>query len=71
VIDFDVADGWYYMVMDYIEGETLEAVLDRRGSLPLDEALALTAQLAGALEYAHQHGRIHRDIKPGNVMFTD
>jgi serine/threonine-protein kinase len=71
VIDFDVADGWYYMVMDFIEGETLEAVLDRRGKLPLDDALALTAQLAGALEYAHQHGRIHRDIKPGNVMFTD
>jgi serine/threonine-protein kinase len=71
VIDFDVADGWYYMVMDFIEGETLEAVLDRRGKLPLDEALTLTAQLAGALEYAHQHGRIHRDIKPGNVMFTD
>lgn len=71
VIDFDVADGWYYMVMDFIEGETLETVLDRRGKLPLDEALALTAQLAGALEYAHQHGRIHRDIKPGNVMFTD
>ncbi|MAT96098.1 MAG: hypothetical protein CL608_03060 [Anaerolineaceae bacterium] len=71
VIDFDVADGWYYMVMDFIEGETLESVLDRRGRLPLDEALALTAQLAGALAYAHQHGRIHRDIKPGNVMFTD
>ena len=71
VIDFDMAGGWYYMVMDFIEGETLEAVLDRRGRLPLAEALALTAQLAGALEYAHQHGRIHRDIKPGNVMFAD
>ena len=71
VIDFDVADGWYYMVMDFIEGETLESVLARRGRLPVDEALALTAQLAGALEYAHQNGRIHRDIKPSNVMFID
>lgn len=71
VIDFDVHDGWYYMVMDFIEGETLEAVLDRRGKLPVDEALRLTAQLAGALAYAHEHGRIHRDIKPGNVMFAD
>jgi len=71
VIDFDVHDGWYYMVMDFIEGETLEEVLDRRGKLPVDEALRLTAQLAGALAYAHEHGRLHRDIKPGNVMFAD
>ncbi len=71
VIDFDMDDGWYYMVMDFIEGETLEAMLKRRGQLPVDEALQLTAQLAGALDYAHRHGRIHRDIKPSNVMFLD
>lgn len=71
VIDFDVDDGWYYMVMDFIHGETLEAVLNRRGRLPVDEALRLTAQLAGALDYAHRHGRIHRDVKPGNIMFAD
>ena len=71
VIDFDVEDGWYYMVMDFIKGQTLEAMLDRRGRLPVDEALHLTAQLAGALDYAHARGRIHRDIKPGNVMFAD
>ena len=71
VIDFDVDDGWYYMVMDFIEGQTLEAVLDQRAILPVNEALRLTAQLAGALEYAHENGRIHRDIKPGNVMFAD
>ena len=71
VIDFDVDDGWYYMVMDFIEGETLETVLDRRGRLPVDEALRLTATLADALAYAHENGRIHRDIKPGNVIFAD
>ncbi|HRQ36992.1 MAG TPA: protein kinase [Chloroflexota bacterium] len=71
VIDFDVDDGWYYMVMDYIEGDTLEAYLDQRGRLPLAEALRLMEQLTGALAYAHGHGRIHRDIKPGNVMFAD
>ncbi|WP_420645018.1 serine/threonine protein kinase [Candidatus Leptofilum sp.] len=71
VIDFDVDDGWYYMVMDFIEGKTLETVLDERGTLPVDEALRLTTQLAGALAYAHENGRIHRDIKPGNVIFAD
>jgi serine/threonine protein kinase len=71
VIDFDVDDGWYYMVMDFIEGETLETVLNHRGILRVDEALRLTAQLAGALAYAHENSRIHRDIKPGNVMFAD
>jgi tRNA A-37 threonylcarbamoyl transferase component Bud32 len=71
VIDFDVDDGWYYMVMDYIEGETLEAYLDRRGRLPLAEALRLMAQVTSALAYAHDNGRIHRDIKPSNVMFAD
>lgn len=71
VIDFDVDDGWYYMVMDFIHGETLQAVLSRRAPLPVEEAVQLTAQLAGALDYAHRHGRIHRDIKPGNIMFAD
>ena len=71
VIDFDVDEGWYYMVMDFIQGETLEEILSRRGRLAVDGALRLTAQLAGALDYAHRHGRIHRDIKPSNVMFAD
>jgi serine/threonine-protein kinase len=57
--------------MDYIEGDTLEAYLDQRGRLPVAEALRLTMQLAGALDYAHGNGRIHRDVKPGNVMFAD
>jgi serine/threonine protein kinase len=71
VIDFDVHDGWYYIVMDYIKGGTLQAMLDRRGQLPVQEALRLTSQLADALDYAHRHERIHRDVKPGNVMFAD
>src|SRR5690606_15473772 len=49
IIDFDSDGGWYYMVMDYIEGETLQAVLERRGALPVAQAVRLVAQLAGAL----------------------
>lgn len=71
VIDFDVDDGWYFMVMDFIEGPTLHDVLAKRGILPVDEALRLAEQLAGALDYAHQNGAIHRDMKPANVMFRD
>lgn len=71
VIDFDVDDGWYYMVMDFIEGGTLQAFIDQHGRLPLEQALRITAQLADALDYAHRRGRIHRDVKPGNVMFAD
>jgi len=71
VIDFDIQDGAYYMVMEFIKGDTLKAYIMRKGVLPVDEALRLTIQLASALDYAHQNGMIHRDIKPANVMFQD
>src|SRR5947208_2650810 len=70
VIDFDVQDDEYYMVMEYIQGETLKAVLKRRGTLPLEEALNIASKLADALAYAHSQGMVHRDIKPANVLFT-
>jgi hypothetical protein len=71
VIDFDTANDLYYMVMDYIPGQTLRDYLDEKMKLSNSEALLLIAQLASALEYAHQNGTIHRDIKPANVMFSD
>lgn len=71
VIDFDIDDDYYYMVMDYVPGKTLSAYLQERGALPVDEALALMDQLADALAYAHRRGTIHRDIKPSNVLFRD
>ncbi len=71
VIDFDIDDGYYYMVMDYVPGKTLSTYLRERGALPVDETLALMDQLADALAYAHRRGTIHRDIKPSNVLFRD
>jgi serine/threonine protein kinase/Tfp pilus assembly protein PilF len=70
VIDFDMADDVYYMVMEFIPGDTLKAMLERRGALPIGEALDFTIKLADALAYAHHEGMLHRDIKPANVLFT-
>jgi non-specific serine/threonine protein kinase len=62
-------DGSTYLVMEHLSGETLADRL-RRGSLPLSQALEFGAQIADALDAAHKHGVIHRDLKPGNVMLT-
>ena len=60
-------DGHRYLVLEFVEGETLAARLSR-GALPVDEALDVCAQVAGAVEAAHETGVVHRDLKPGNVM---
>jgi serine/threonine-protein kinase len=66
--DSGEADSFLYYVMPYVEGETLRERLDREKQLPVDEAVRLAVAVAGALGYAHQHGVVHRDIKPGNVL---
>lgn len=57
-----------YMVLDYVEGQTLRAYLAERGRLPVDEVQRIAIQLADALQYVHEHGVIHRDLKPDNVL---
>jgi serine/threonine protein kinase/Tol biopolymer transport system component len=62
-------DGIDYLVMEYLEGETLAHRL-KKGLLPPDQVLRYAIQMTEALDTAHKHGVIHRDLKPGNIMLT-
>src|SRR5882762_8358627 len=59
-----------YLVLEYLEGETLADRLRRSPVLPVDQALAIAIQIADALDRAHRAGIVHRDLKPGNVMLV-
>ena len=65
--DFGVQGGQHYFTMDYIAGESLAERL-AKGPLPVREALEIVRQAADALQYAHEHNVVHRDIKPGNIL---
>jgi serine/threonine-protein kinase len=65
------AAGHLYYVMPYVNGPTLGQRLKREVQLPIDDALAITRQIAAALDFAHARGVIHRDIKPDNILLHD
>src|SRR5262245_32449406 len=67
--DIGQQDGIDYLVMEFVEGETLAKRLEK-GALPLEHALKIGAQIAEALDKAHRNGIAHRDLKPGNIMLT-
>ncbi|MFI6010539.1 serine/threonine-protein kinase [Streptomyces sp. NPDC051243] len=63
-------DGVLYIAMRYVPGPDLRALLDRDGALQVDTALRIAAQVASALDAAHEHDLVHRDVKPGNVLLA-
>jgi serine/threonine-protein kinase len=70
VYDVGEDDGLPFIVMEYVEGETLADLLRRRGRLEPDEAVALALQACAGLETAHGAGLVHRDVKPQNLLVT-
>jgi tRNA A-37 threonylcarbamoyl transferase component Bud32 len=57
-----------YLAMEYLEGESLESYARKENLLPIRRGIEVTAQVCDALEYAHNHGIVHRDVKPANIM---
>ncbi len=68
--DIGRQDGTDYLVLEYLEGETLASFFERTGALDPDTALTLCIQIVNALDAAHRAGIVHRDLKPGNVMLV-
>ena len=69
-VEVGESDGNYYFAMEYVEGESVQSILDREGTIPPQRAAEIIIEVAEALAYAHEHDTIHRDIKPDNIMMT-
>lgn len=68
VFEAGESDGILYIAMRYVEGPDLRVLLDRQGPLPARQAVRIAAQVASALDAAHAHDLVHRDVKPGNIL---
>ena len=70
VIDRGESDGRRYIVFEYVDGDNLKQTLERTGPLPIPRALRIAAEIADGLEFAHEQGLVHRDVKPQNILLT-
>jgi serine/threonine-protein kinase len=68
IYDVGQEAGWYYYVMEYLEGKTLNELTQEQQFLPPETVISLLQPMAAALDYAHHNGLVHRDIKPGNII---
>ncbi len=69
--DSGEADGFLFYVMPHIQGESLRERIDREKQLGVEDSVAITQKVADALDYAHENGVVHRDIKPGNILLSE
>jgi len=70
IYELGEADGVPFIAMEYLEGESLDALISRRAAVPLAQKVGYLVQTCRALQYAHRRGVIHRDIKPANIVVT-
>ena len=72
VVIFDAGeeDGLFYITMEYVQGRSLQSLIDSHQPFPVPRVLRLMEQVCSALDFAHQHNVVHRDIKPANLMLT-
>jgi eukaryotic-like serine/threonine-protein kinase len=70
VIDRGEADGKPFIVFEYVDGQTLDELVGKRGALPVAEALEIAIAIARGLAFAHRHGLVHRDVKPQNILLN-
>jgi serine/threonine-protein kinase len=70
VFDAGEEDGLFYITMEYVQGRSLQSLIDAHQSFPVSRVLKLMEQVCSALDFAHQHNVVHRDIKPANLMLT-
>ncbi|MEU9302520.1 serine/threonine-protein kinase [Streptomyces sp. NPDC048269] len=70
VFEAGEADGLLYIAMRFVPGQDLRAMLDGTGPLPVDTAARIAGQIASALDAAHDHDLVHRDVKPGNILIA-
>lgn len=71
LLDVGMEDGNRYLVMEYVQGETLKQLIQKRGQIPPKTAAQITIRILSALQHAHQNGIIHRDIKPQNILVAN
>ncbi|MDQ8705345.1 serine/threonine-protein kinase [Streptomyces sp. LHD-70] len=71
VFEAGEAEGVLFIAMRHVKGQDLRVLLDHEGRLPLDTACRIALQVASALDAAHAHDLVHRDVKPGNILVTD
>lgn len=70
VFDYGMTEGQHFYVMEFVEGDTLRALIKQKGCIAIDEALKIVVRVGEALSYVHGEGIIHRDVKPANIIVT-
>lgn len=69
VLDFvHTEEDGFFLVMEYVEGSSMESILEKSGPFPLEDAIKVTMQICSAIQHAHKQGIVHRDLKPSNIM---